>query len=97
MKGKSFVNFMAYIAIAFIAVALILGKILSAVGLSSTVIGALNLIAQIIAYFITAVYAFFFAKSKQKAGWMVAYVIFIVLIIVFTGLNVSAIVKAFKA
>ncbi|MBQ8615612.1 MAG: hypothetical protein IJ415_03500 [Clostridia bacterium] len=87
MKGKSFVNFMAYIAIAFIAVALILGKILSAVGLSSTVIGALNLIAQIIAYAITAVFAFYYAKSRKHIAWMIAYVIFVIAIIVFLVLG----------
>lgn len=83
MKGKGFVNFMAYIAIAFIAVALILGKIFAAVGLSSTVIGALNLIAQIIAYTITAVFAFYYAKSRKHIAWMICYILFVVAIIVF--------------
>ena len=88
MKGKGFVNFMAYIAIAFIAVALILGKIFSAVGLSSTVIGALNLIAQIIAYTITAVFAFYYAKSRKHIAWMICYVIFVIAIIVFLVLGI---------
>jgi len=87
MKGKSIVSFLSYIAIAFIAVALILGKILGAVGLSSTVVGALNLIAQIIAYAITAVYAFAYAKSRKSMGWMVAYIIFVVAIIIFLVLG----------
>ena len=87
MKGKSIVSFLSYIAIAFIAIALILGKILGAVGLSSTVVGALNLIAQIIAYAITAVYAFAYAKSRKSIGWMVAYIIFVVAIIIFLVLG----------
>ena len=87
MKGKQFVSLLSYIAIAFIAIALILGKILSAVGLSSSVIGALNLIAQIIAYAITAVYAFAYAKSKRNIGWMIAYIIFVIAIIVFLVLG----------
>ena len=87
MKGKAFVSFMSYIAIAFIAIALILGKILALVGLSSSVIGALNLIAQVIAYAITAVYAFAFAKSKRSIGWMIAYVVFVVAIIIFLVLG----------
>ena len=87
MKGKAFVSFMSYIAIAFIAVALILGKLLSFFGLSSSVIGALNLIAQVIAYTITAIYAFAFAKSKKSIGWMIAYVIFVIAIIVFLVLG----------
>lgn len=83
MKGKSFVSFVSYIAIAFIAIALILGKIFSAIGMSSTIISALSLIAQFIAYSITAVYAFSYAKSKKNIGWMVAYWIFVVAIVVF--------------
>ena len=87
MKGKGFVNFIAYIAIAFIAVALILGKILSAFGLSSTIIGALNLIAQVIAYAITAVFAFYYAKSRKHIAWMICYVLFVIAIIVFVVLG----------
>ena len=88
--GKSFVNLVAYIAVAFIAIALILGKVLGWL-INPSIINALNLIAQIIAYAITAVFAFSFAKSKRSAGWMIAYVIFIILIIVFTVLNFTAI------
>lgn len=83
MKGKSFVSLMSYLAIAFIAIALILGKIFSAVGMSSVIIEALSLIAQFIAYTITAVFAFSYAKSKKNIGWMVAYWIFVVAIVVF--------------
>ena len=88
MKGKSFVNFVAYIAIAFIAVALILGKIFSAFPKLATVTGALTLIAQIIAYAITAVYAFYYAKSKKHIAWMIAYILFVIAIIVFFVLGV---------
>ena len=87
MKGKQVVNFLAYIAIAFVAVALILAKIFAAVGLSSSVIGAMNLIAQVIAYAITAVFAFFYAKSRRNIGWMIAYIVFVIIIIVFLVLN----------
>ena len=87
MKGKSFVNFMAYIAVAFIAVALIVGKILAAVGLSSTVVGALNIVAQTIAYAITSVFAFYYAKSRKHIGWMIAYIIFVIAIIIFLVLG----------
>ena len=83
MKGKQFVNFMAYLSVAFIAVALILGKILGAVGLSSSIVSALNLLAQVIAYTITAVFAFFYAKSRKHIAWMICYIIFVVAIIIF--------------
>ncbi len=87
MKGKQVVNFLAYIAIAFVAVALILGWIFAKCGLSSSVISALSLIAQIIAYAITAVFAFYYAKSRRNIGWMIAYVIFVVAIVVFLVLG----------
>ena len=87
--GKSFVNLVAYIAIAFIAVALILSKLLGWL-VNPAIAGALTLVAQIIAYGITAVFAFSFAKAKRSAGWMVAYVIFIILIVVFSILNFTA-------
>lgn len=96
MKSNSFVNFMAFISIALIASVLILGKLLGWL-VNENVLNLLNLIAQVIAYVITAVYAFFFAKSKKKMSWMIAYIVFIVLIVVFTGFNVGAIVRAFKA
>lgn len=87
MKGKQFVNFLAYIAIAFVAVALLLAKIFAAFDLSSGLINALNIIAQVIAYAITAVFAFFYAKSRRHIGWMIAYIVFVIVIIVFLVLN----------
>ena len=88
MKGKQFVNLLAYFAIAFIAVALILGKIFAAFPKLATVTSALTLVAQVIAYTITAVYAFFYAKSKRHIGWMIAYIVFVIAIIVFLVLGV---------
>ncbi len=83
MKGKSVVNFLAYIAIAFVAVALILAKVFDWIGGMANVVSAMTLIAQIIAYAITAVFAFYYAKNRKKMGWMIAYVIFVVIIVVF--------------
>ena len=87
MKGNAFVNFLAYLAVAFIAVALILGRIFAAVGLSSTVINALNLVAQVIAYTITAVFAFYYARTRKHIAWLICYVIFVIAIIVFLVLG----------
>ena len=88
MKGKGFVNFVAYISVAFIAIALILGKIFSAFPKLAMVTNALSLIAQIIAYTITAVFAFYFAKSKKHIAWMICYVLFVIAIIVFLVLGI---------
>ena len=88
MKGKGFINFLAYFAVAFIAVALVLTKIFSAFPNMLAVASALTLIAQVVAYSITAVYAFYFAKSKKHIAWMIAYVLFVIAIIVFFVLGV---------
>ena len=87
MKGKSIVNFLSYIAIAFVAVALVLAKIFDWIGGMANVVNAMTLIAQIIAYAITAVFAFYYAKNRKKMGWMIAYVIFVVIIVVFLVLG----------
>ena len=87
MKNKGIINFLAYIVIAFVAVALVLAKIFSALSLSSSLISAMSLIAQVIAYAITAVFAFYYAKSRRNIGWMIAFVVFVIIIIVFLVLN----------
>ena len=87
MKGNGFVNFLAYLAIMFIAIALIVQYILSAFSVSSTVVTAMSTIAQFIAYAIAAVFAFYYAKSRRNIGFMIAYVIAVILIVVFLFLN----------
>ena len=87
MKGRGFVTFLAYLSICLIALALILQFIFDRVGLSFTVILAMNTIAQFIAYAITAVFAFYFAKSRRNIGFMIAYVIAVILIVVFLFLT----------
>lgn len=95
MKSNSFLNCVAYVAIALIAISLVLGKLLGWL-INPNVLAIMTLIAEVIAYIITAVYGFFFAKSKKTIGWMVAYIIFVVLIIVFAGLNFNSIINGFK-
>lgn len=86
MKGKQLINLLSYIAVALIAVALILGKLLGWL-INPQVLAIMNLVAQIVAYTITAIFAFNYAKSKRNMGWMIAYIVFVIAIIVFTILN----------
>lgn len=95
MKSNSFLNALAYFAVALIAISLTLASVLGWL-INESVIGILMSVAQIIAYIITAIFGFFYAKSKKTIGWMVAYIIFLVLIIVFTGLNVGSFIDGFK-
>lgn len=83
MKGKQFVNFLSYIAVALIAVALILSKIFGSFDGLMSVASAMTLVAQIIAYSIVAVYAYSYARTKKHIAWMIAYIIFVIAIIVF--------------
>ncbi len=82
MKGNKFVNFLAYVSIMLIAVALILGVIFSKFHLNQTLVNSMSLVAQVIAYAITAVYAFYFAKERNQIGYIIAYIIAVILIII---------------
>lgn len=73
-------EFIAFIGLACIAVVLVLQNILKANG---NVVSALRLVGECIAYFVTAVSAFFYVRSKRNVWWYVAYTIAVVLIIVF--------------
>lgn len=82
MKGKHIVNFLAYVSIALIALALVLELIFSKVGINAAVVNAMNIIAECIAYAITAVFAFFYARSRRNIGYMIGYFVAVVLIVV---------------
>jgi len=75
------------LSVALIAIVLIFSRLLGWL-VNPQILSVLNLVAQIIAYTITAVFAFFFAKSKRSNVWMICYIIFVILIIVFLVLGV---------
>jgi len=80
---KRFLNLLAFIGIITVALALILAKIAS----GSTLGNALTIVANAIAYFITAIGAFYYAKSRGNIWYLVAYFVAIILVIVFMILN----------
>lgn len=77
------VNFVAFVGLIIVAVVLILQKIVT-----GEIIGALRTVGESIAYFITAVSAFFYVKSKRNVWWYVAYTVAVVLVIVFMVIRV---------
>jgi hypothetical protein len=80
---KKFVNMLAFIGIVAIAVVLLLRMVLGdIIKVDSDVINAISLIAECIAYAVTAVYAFYFVYSKHSPAYMITYVIAVILIIV---------------
>ncbi|MBO4937365.1 MAG: hypothetical protein J6C90_03475 [Clostridia bacterium] len=80
---KKVVNLLAYIALIAVAVALILVKIFN----GSQVASALNVIANSVAYIITAISAFAFARSKRNPWVMIFFVVAVILVVVFMILN----------
>lgn len=74
-KFQKFLNFLAYVAIIFVAVALLLGRFI-------TSLSALRDIAEILAYFITAISAYYYARSKRNPWIIVAYIAAVVIVIV---------------
>ena len=79
---KKVMNFFAYVAIIFVAIAITLGTVWSAVGV-------LRNIGEIIAYVITGVSAYYYARSKQNIWFMIAFIIAAVLIVVMLVLGIT--------
>jgi len=75
--GK-FLNILGFIGIMLVAIALILAKIGG-----GELASAMTLVANAIAYLITAVAAFYYARSKQNVWYFVAFAVAVVLIIIF--------------
>lgn len=72
------VNFIAFVGLAVVAIVLILQKIFT-----GEILYAFRVIGESIAYFVTAISAFFYVKSKRNIWWYVAYTVFAVLVIIF--------------
>lgn len=74
---RQFLNLIAYVAIFCIGVALLIGKL----GVGS-IAGAFKTVAEILAYTVTAVSAFYFALSRRHWAYYLVWVICVVLIVV---------------
>ena len=72
-------SFVAYIAIGFIAVALLLTLIFKG---NTTVSNVFNAIGQVIAYILCIILAFYWVKEHKQIAWIVCYVVFVVTILV---------------
>lgn len=73
-------EFVAFVGLILIAVVLILQKVFSSNG---ALTNAMQIIGQSIAYFITAVSAYFYVRSKRNIWWFIAYAVAAVLVVVF--------------
>lgn len=80
LKGNRFFHLLAYIGLIFVAVSLTLNAIFQDQGLLALV---LKTIAEVIAYSLTAYYAFFYVRSKRNITWLIIYIVAIILVAVF--------------
>ena len=82
MKMKKIINFIAYVAIIFVALALVIGSFWSKASV-------LRDIAEVLAYGITGISAFYFARSRQNKWFMVAFILASVIVVVTLVLGYS--------
>ena len=87
LNFKRFMKLTAYVACIAIAFALVLGKVLSLIGVNAAVVGAIKLVGECLAYIVTMVTAFGFVQNKRKPVWAILYAIAVTVIIVMVILN----------
>ena len=90
---RKLLNFLGFVATIIIAIAVVIAFIfkegVSSLGFSN-VQTALVFIASVIAYFITAVSGFYYARSKKNIAFLITWIVAVVLITVFLFLNAFA-------
>lgn len=82
LKMKRFVQMMAFVAICFVALALILQLIFKAVGIDASVINAIRIVGECVAYLVVCVTAFGYIKNRRNAAWAIIYAICVTVIVV---------------
>ena len=85
-RWRHFVNFLAYIAVIMIGVALALSFLLGKLGVNATIAGYISKIAQALAYIIVCIASFYYARSKRNIWFFILWLIATVLIVVFVVL-----------
>lgn len=82
LKFKKFLNALAFVALAIsgiaLIVALILGKLNTALGFAN----ALRQVAYCLAFVVTAVVAYGYVRTKRSVAWLVVYILCVVFIVV---------------
>ena len=80
---RGIMNFISYIAVFFIGVALLLQVCFKSNSFST----AFQMVAECLAYFVVSVSGFFYAKSKRSIWYLICWLIAVVLIVVFIVLR----------
>lgn len=82
---KGIINFLSFISVGLIGVTLLLGKI----GILPGISGALIIVANVLAYIITAIAAFYYVRSKKNVWVWIVYIVSIVLIVISYIINIG--------
>lgn len=75
----SLLNMIGFVGIMLVAIALIFAKIFG----GGTLTSAMNIIAETIAYLITAIVAYYYVRSKRNVWYFIAFAVAVILIIIF--------------
>lgn len=86
VRKSNILHMLSYIAVIAVGLALVLSFVFKAFGLTTSLVSALNLIAQCLAYFVVSCYSFGYAKTRGMAG-VITWVVAVVLIVVFLVLG----------
>lgn len=78
-KFKQFLSFLSYVAVMLIGLSLAIGYIFKGGAINE----ALRLIATIISYVIVSASSLFYARSKRNIWYIVAWIVAVVLIVIF--------------
>ena len=85
----SILNVLSYCSVVFVGIALLLSWLLSVFDVTASVVNALNVLAQVMAYIVVACHSFGYARARGT-WWLVAWAVAVVLIVVFLVLgNIS--------
>ena len=76
---KKFLNMIAFVGVIVVALALLFRLIFSG---NNEIAAALSLVAECIAYLVTAIYAFYFVYSKRNPIITIVYIVAVIAIIV---------------
>lgn len=75
---KGIINLLAFVAVGLIGVTLLLNSI----GILGEISGAFTMVANILAYIITAIAAFYYVRNKKNVWVWIIYVVALVLIVI---------------
>ena len=85
-RRTGILNILSYLAVVFVGIALLMSWLLNLVGVTAQVVSALNILAQVLAYFVVACHSYGYARARGR-GWLIVWVVAIVLTVVFLVLG----------